>query len=62
MDCARPMNMNFQAARSAGCARTMDTEHRTVPEARKADLKREVRRTGEERAGDRHSASYEKGK
>ncbi len=30
VDCARPMNTNFLAARSVGCARTMDTGHRTV--------------------------------
>ncbi len=52
------MNMTFLAARSAGCARTMDTGHRIVQRR----VRRIDRRTGEERAGDRHSASYEKGK
>ncbi len=31
------MNMTFLAARSAGCARTMDTGQQDCPEARKAD-------------------------
>ncbi len=55
------MNMTFLAARSAGCARTTDTGHRIVQRrGRRIETRGTENRRGE--AGDRHSASYEKGK
>ncbi len=48
VNCVRGVNMTFLAARSAGCARTMDTGHRTVQRrARRIETRGTENRRGE---------------